>query len=107
LTNGQIITNAYEVYQRNTSTSSISGHNPIHSSSSSSFINGNLRRKITTGAYQFPLGTTAGNYEIGIMSQIWNDTSVVNQIQIAGNSNFTSAEIGTGSVFTLFGIKGA
>jgi len=51
--------------------------------------------------------TTDGNYEVAIMSQIWNDTSVVNQIQIAGDANFTTASIGTGSVFTLFGIKGA
>lgn len=51
--------------------------------------------------------TTPGNYEIGIMSQIWNNTSVVNQIQIAGDSSFSTAAIATGSVYTLFGIKGA
>jgi hypothetical protein len=63
LTNGQIITGAYEVYEKNNSTSAISGHSAIHSTSSNSYINGNLRRKVTTGSYQFPVGTSS-NYEL-------------------------------------------
>lgn len=50
---------------------------------------------------------TNGNYEVALMSKVWNSTAVVNEIKISGDASFTSANIGVGSTLTLFGIKGA
>jgi hypothetical protein len=51
--------------------------------------------------------STNNNYEVSLMSKVWNSTAVVNEIKIGGDSSFTSANIGAGSTLTLFGIKGA
>jgi len=53
------------------------------------------------------VSSSNNNYEISLMSKVWNSTAVVNEIKIGGDSSFTAANIGTGSVLTLFGIKGA
>jgi hypothetical protein len=57
LASGNIITGANEVFVKNTSTSSIAGY------SSSAYIDGNLRRSVSsTGTYDFPVGKTT-HYE--------------------------------------------
>ncbi len=58
LTNGKIVTGAYEVHVTNTSGSAITGQ------STTSYVNGNLRRTITTsGTFAFPVGSSS-NYEL-------------------------------------------
>ncbi len=58
LNSGLIITGANEIKVTSTSAASISGY------STSSYINGNLRRSITSsGTYDFPVGSAA-NYEL-------------------------------------------
>ncbi|MBK9729723.1 MAG: T9SS type A sorting domain-containing protein [Chitinophagaceae bacterium] len=56
LTNGLITTGSNEVSVTNDATGSISY--PASNSSAASWVNGNLRRKITTGVYAFPVGTS-------------------------------------------------
>ncbi|MCK9498443.1 MAG: lamin tail domain-containing protein [Bacteroidales bacterium] len=58
LLNGKITTGAYRVFVNN------SAINTITNASNSSYINGNLRRKVnSTGEYIFPVGN-ASNYEL-------------------------------------------
>jgi hypothetical protein len=60
-------TNGNEIFVQNDAVGAITGYAAMHSSTAPSFVIGNLRRKISTttmGAYQFPLGTDAGKYEV-------------------------------------------
>jgi hypothetical protein len=65
LTNGKVTTNANHIYTSSTATGAVAGH------SIASYVNGNLRRQIQTGAgtrtYAFPLGTAA-DYELASLS---------------------------------------
>jgi hypothetical protein len=62
LTSGKITTGSYELQVTNSATTSITGH------SSSDYIIGNLRRTVSSsGAYVFPLGTSA-NYELATIT---------------------------------------
>jgi hypothetical protein len=72
LTNGKVTTNANHIYTLNTAVGSVTGQNV------SSYVNGNLRRQILTGAgtrtYDFPLGT-ATNYQLASLTMT-NPTGV-------------------------------
>jgi len=59
LTNGKIITNAFEVTQNNTAPTSVTAGN------TGSFVQGNLRRFLngSTGAYDFPVGHAVKGYQ--------------------------------------------
>ena len=58
LTNGKIITNAFEVNVANTATTSVSTGN------TTSFVQGNLRRSLlSTGSYDFPVGHATPGYQ--------------------------------------------
>lgn len=62
LTNGLISTGTNEVYITNTAAASVISHSAI------SYINGNLRRQISTsGIYDFPVGTS-NDYELATLN---------------------------------------
>ncbi|MEN9522035.1 MAG: hypothetical protein RL065_412, partial [Bacteroidota bacterium] len=67
LTSGKLNANGNEVFIKNDATNAISGFSAMHSTTSSSFVIGNLRRRVSTttmGDYTFPLGTDADKYEV-------------------------------------------
>jgi hypothetical protein len=67
LTNGVIQTGANHVYVFNNATASVAGHSTL------SYVNGNLRRRIITGAgtrtYDYPVGT-ASQYELASLNLV-------------------------------------
>ena len=59
LNNGLITMSSKELYVTSTLNNAITVYSPLHSSTSSSYIIGSLRRKVATGDYDFPVGTSS------------------------------------------------
>jgi hypothetical protein len=69
-------TGAVELIVANTAANAIIGHASMALANNSSYVEGNLRRKVTTGVYDFPLGTSQ-NYQLAIIT-VNSNTNVDN-----------------------------
>ncbi len=67
---------AVELIVANTATNAIIGHASMALANNSSYVEGNLRRKVTTGVYDFPLGTSQ-NYQLATIT-VNSNTNVDN-----------------------------
>jgi hypothetical protein len=83
LNNGKINMTSKELYVTSSLSAAISNYSPLHSATSTSYIIGNLRRKVTTGDYDFPVGT-ASKYQIARIRI--NSNSNVDNILVSFNS---------------------
>jgi hypothetical protein len=105
LTTGRLILGSNEAYVTNSSPSAITGYCAVHSSSCATYIQGNLRRKVTTGIYHFPLGT-ATNYEVAKLtlnsnSNVDNILAQFNSGSCGGAPNFLVTPTNAGADPTL------
>jgi hypothetical protein len=69
-------TGAVELIVSNTAANAIIGHASMALANNSSYVEGNLRRKVTTGVYDFPLGTSQ-NYQLATIT-VNSNTNVDN-----------------------------
>ena len=92
LNNGLINMSSKELYVISTLNNAITGYSPLHSSTSSSYIIGSLRRKVATGDYDFPVGTSSKYHiaRIHINSNSNVDNILVN-FNTWGGSNLSYA----------------
>ena len=67
---------AVELIVANTAANAIIGHASMALANNSSYVEGNLRRKVTTGVYDFPLGTSQ-NYQLATIT-VNSNTNVDN-----------------------------
>ena len=68
--------NAVELIVSNSAVNAITGHATMALANNSSYVEGNLRRKVTTGVYDFPLGTSQ-NYQLATIT-VNSNTNVDN-----------------------------
>jgi len=98
LTNGIVSTGTNQIYVKSTASNAISGYktDPTQASyTSSSRINGNLRRNVVVNTnYDFPVGTSS-NYDLATLkfSNIASITDVLGYFTSGSSGTFTGCEI--------------